>query len=139
MSDSTESSEEVTYIFNTGSSSSTSTSSNTQMFEIDHELNTEPIDSADVGYVENYVVNKRDSKYSDLQNLLEYGYFAAPLKDLVRLHNKGLIETTEDIRKVQDMTIEITSLLKKVDKYEVVFVMSYMYILFVIFTYDNLL
>jgi hypothetical protein len=40
------------------------------------------------------------------------------LKDLVRLHNKGLIETTEDIRKVQDMTIEITSLVKKVDKYE---------------------
>jgi hypothetical protein len=120
MSDSTESSEEVTYIFNTGSSSSTSTSSNTQMVEIDHELNTEPIDSADmeVGYVENYVVNKRDSKYSDLQNLLEYGYFADPLKDLVRLHNKGLIETTEDIRKVQDMTIEITSLVKKVDKYE---------------------
>jgi hypothetical protein len=116
MSNSIES-EEVSYIFEADTSSSSSSNSDSQAIEIDHDINTED-QKIMPGYIENYVVNSKESKYSDLKNLLEVGYFADPLKDLVRLHNKGLIETTEDIRKVQDMTIEITSLVKKVDKYE---------------------
>jgi hypothetical protein len=116
MSNSIES-EEVSYIFEADTSSSSSSNRDSQAIEIDHDINTED-QKIMPGYIENYVVNSKESKYSDLKNLLEVGYFADPLKDLVRLHNKGLIETTEDIRKVQDMTIEITSLVKKVDKYE---------------------